>query len=71
MIRLTTSNYPIWKLRMGDMLCCHILEDTILGDNGAKPSNVINEKRKKNWTWNWLTELANGLITCLICCLWD
>ena len=32
---------------MGDMLCCHILEDTILGDNGAKPSDVINEKRKK------------------------
>ncbi|KAK0604129.1 hypothetical protein LWI29_012318 [Acer saccharum] len=46
MIRLTSSNYAIWKSRMEDYLCWHELDDTILGAN-SKPKDMDDEKWKK------------------------
>ena len=39
MIKLTTSNYLIWKLMMEDVLYCKDLHDPIKGDS-AKPSDM-------------------------------
>ena len=43
MIKLTTSNYSIWKPRMEDLLYCKDLFEPILGDVG-KPSEITDEK---------------------------
>ena len=42
MIKLTATNYSIWKSRMEDLLCCLDYEDTILGDEG-KPKEMVDK----------------------------
>ena len=42
MIKLSASNYSIWKLIMEDILYCKDLHDFIEGDS-AKPSETSNE----------------------------
>ena len=39
MVKLSTSNYSIWKPMMEDVLYCKDLHDPIEGDN-AKPSDM-------------------------------
>ena len=45
MIKLTATNYSIWKSQMEDLLCCLDYEDTLLGDEG-KPKEMAD----KDWT---------------------
>ena len=42
MIKLTTSNYSIWKPMMEDVLYCKDLHDPIKGDS-AKPSEMSDK----------------------------
>ena len=44
MVKVISSNYSIWKLRMKDLLFYKVLYDTIEGD-----SIKLNEKPKKEW----------------------
>lgn len=46
MIRLSASNYSIWKPKMEDILYCKDLYDLILGDE-AKPSTMSEGDWKK------------------------
>lgn len=43
MIKLTSSNYSLWKPRMEDLLYCKDLIDPVLGDE-SKPSNVTDKQ---------------------------
>ena len=55
MIKLTATDYLIWKSRMEDLLCCLDYEDTLLGDAG-KPSEMSNKD------WAKLNKKAIGKI---------
>ena len=46
MIKLTTTNYSLWKSMMGNLLNCKDLYDPIEGDN-AMSSDMSNDKWKK------------------------
>ena len=46
MIKLSTSNYSIWKPMMEDVLYCKDLPDPIEGDN-AKPSEMFHKDWEK------------------------
>ena len=46
MIKLTTTNYILWKSMMEDLLNCKDLYDPIEGDN-AKSSDMSNADWKK------------------------
>ncbi len=43
MIKLTASNFSIWKPRMEDLLYCKDLFDPVLGDEG-RPSTVSDKQ---------------------------
>ena len=47
MIKLSTSNYLIWKPMMEDVLYCKDLHDPIEGDN-AKPSDMSDRDWEKS-----------------------
>ena len=55
MIKLTATNYSIWKSRMEDLLCCLDYEDTLLGDEG-KPKEMADTD------WTKLNRKAVGKI---------
>ena len=44
MIKLTATNYSIWKSQIEDLLCCLDYEDTLLGDAGKS-----SEMSDKDW----------------------
>ena len=46
MIKLTTTNYLLWKSMMEDLLNCKDLYDSIEGDN-AKSSDMLDANWKK------------------------
>ena len=46
MIKLTATNYILWKSMMEDLLNCKDLYDPIEGDN-AKSSDMSDDDRKK------------------------
>ena len=46
MVKLSTSNYSIWKPMMKDVLYCKDLHDTIEGDS-AKPSDMSDRDQEK------------------------
>ena len=46
MIKLTATNYSLWKSTMEDLLNCNDLYDPIKGDN-AKPSDMSETDWKK------------------------
>ena len=52
MIKLTATNYLLWKSMMEDLLNCKDLYDPIEGDN-AKPSDMSDTdwKKLKKKTW--------------------
>ena len=59
MIKLTASNYSIWKPMMEDVLYCKDLHDLIEGDS-AKPSKMSN----KDWE-----KLNRKTIACIRKCI--
>ena len=46
MVKLSVSNYSIWKLVMEDVLYCKDLHDPIEGDS-AKPSDMLDRDWEK------------------------
>jgi hypothetical protein len=55
MVKLTASNYSIWKTRMEDVLYCKDLFDPIEME-GVKPISTTNED------WNKMNRKAVGYI---------
>lgn len=60
MVKLTSSNYSIWKPRMEDILYCKDLYEPIQGDDSKPEGKTYNEREIMNR--KLLDKFGNGSI---------